>query len=252
MILIALLSVFIIAAAAYAGRMSPTWWPWVVARRGWISLEMFIATVAVALGFLIGQIFPYRPDFKDAAAWVQAVGSIAAIGIVVWIDQASERRRRSERAEQKADQIWTLMTVYASSLNVMDHAIALVEADTNTTMEPSALEVFADRLRQFGIADLPAGEAQFTLAPVSGTLGLFIENMRVWNSPFAIAKSLSGSMRFHRSNLVDALIRVSRHHLVVRGIPLTRAGVCRIFTEYGLQWPDADHPLFDFRLNGLS
>lgn len=67
----------------------------------WIEVGV-LTVVTIAVG---GAIFIMFPALKSeaAAAWVQAVGSIAAIGVAIWVSHKQVKQQRTE-ADQKRQQ----------------------------------------------------------------------------------------------------------------------------------------------------
>lgn len=63
------------------------------------------------------SVIPCNIDWSAAAAWVQAIGSVAAIGIAIWVPYSMDRRARvrlleAERKRQRHTQISLLPTLY--------------------------------------------------------------------------------------------------------------------------------------------
>jgi hypothetical protein len=67
----------------------------------WLCCALFVGVVLAPTGLYVG-IWKLMTD-KDAAAWVQAIGSIVAIfssaGIAIYVDQRSAARLRKDRAK---------------------------------------------------------------------------------------------------------------------------------------------------------
>lgn len=65
-------------------------------KRGVIVKVKFIVGAGVALVILVGALYRYPPNDSGAVAgWVQAFGSLAAIGLAIWLSE-----RQAKRAEQ--------------------------------------------------------------------------------------------------------------------------------------------------------
>lgn len=94
-----------------------------------------LAAVGVAL---VGAAATFDDDglFGEVtAAWVQAVGSIAAIGAAIWIEQGSQRRAREDRLQQRRVAIRQRGMATAMAQSAFKHAAADV-GEMPLSMEP--------------------------------------------------------------------------------------------------------------------
>lgn len=78
---------------------------------------------------------PLTPSI-DWPAWVQAVGSVAAIAAAIWIDQGAARRLRAERSDLAKQAIATRLSLIDEASESVRAAIARVR-EADMTMDPS-------------------------------------------------------------------------------------------------------------------
>lgn len=74
----------------------------------WLKFWLTLGLIgAVALITSMANAYPVKTT-SDLAAWVQAIGSVAAIGAAIWIDRGSERRLLAQegRARARAVEDW--------------------------------------------------------------------------------------------------------------------------------------------------
>lgn len=66
--------------------------------------QLAIAAVTLPLGAFLAMVFfaPFPSDSDDFAAWVQGIGSVAAIAAAIWIDRGSARRLNASEAARRS------------------------------------------------------------------------------------------------------------------------------------------------------
>jgi hypothetical protein len=66
-----------------------------------VAEALFFLAIMLAACVALGIVFPKG---SDAPAWVQAIGSIGAILVAIWVFWRQGERQRQEREEQKAEE----------------------------------------------------------------------------------------------------------------------------------------------------
>jgi hypothetical protein len=88
--------------------------------------QLFVVFYTLALLGLVGALW-FRPAVKDWPAWVQAVGSIAAIMAAVWIAQWQAGRERRDRLEDRREIRKAVAGLARRMANIInDHANTLI------------------------------------------------------------------------------------------------------------------------------
>ncbi|CAG4919333.1 hypothetical protein [Paraburkholderia saeva] len=100
-------------------------------------------------GIAVGWFVKYPPtDSASAASWVQALGSLAAIGIAVWVPlrerRATEKRLADERAARSRQQAEQVRTLAADTAILIHNSIARAPENWNKGGVGAEVEPFSD------------------------------------------------------------------------------------------------------------
>lgn len=78
-------------------------------------------------------------DWMAAAAWVQAVGSIAAIGVAIWIGYQSDKRARTLVADERKRQATVAASIVANTIRrvALDLRLKRKELDSDMSLVTS-------------------------------------------------------------------------------------------------------------------
>lgn len=144
-----------------------------------------IASVGATVGFLFGA---GRHDLLDpivAAAWVQAVGSVAAILAAIWIDRGAARRAEDERRDEQARDEEERERLKAEALEIMQDVAA---------MTGRWLEMFKQDGKVDFNAHIKTSAAQSAIGyvlqhqglPVDYAQALYAIRGRIWHAAWAL------------------------------------------------------------------
>ena len=83
-----------------------------VAELSFVGVILALVAITARAAFLI---IVSKGWNADAAAWVQAAGSIIAIGGAVWLSRDEARRARAERRQKSEEEAWGVRFVMAQA-----------------------------------------------------------------------------------------------------------------------------------------
>lgn len=131
----------------------------------WLPEAIAIAGVAIGVGLALQG----WPDWSNAmsqtwAAWVQAVGSVVAIGVAIWLRQRDVADTREQKRQEQLARMRALMAIIGP---LPDWMKKRVTAFRETSDETEKAHLAEDIVRQAnsvlrGIGEIPIHEAPYT------------------------------------------------------------------------------------------
>ncbi|HDV6327489.1 TPA: hypothetical protein RJR39_003582 [Burkholderia cenocepacia] len=114
----------------------------------WIEVGFALCAIGVVTVFLV---YAFKAHSEGAAAWIQAVGSIAAIGVAIWIgnEQNKKEMERTERVERKeALRSLTILTALLENLHATAKSTANAMEDQNVGDTPETRRILLVSVEQ--------------------------------------------------------------------------------------------------------
>ena len=131
--------------------------------------QLFVVFYTLALLGLLAALW-FRPAVKDWPAWVQAVGSIAAIMAAVWIAQWQAGRERRDRLEDRREIRKAVAGLARRMANIIDdHANTLTTSPEYVAHEGidwSDLLLIDAALERFDPSELVSAEGVLALEKI--------------------------------------------------------------------------------------
>lgn len=160
-----LLAIIVLIAAFFAGRATQTPFATLIARIKWPALHVVIAVLGVATGFFVGRAYPYdQKNFDDvAAAWVQAIGSVIAILIAIWVDRAAGRRAEKQSQGQEIKRLQVARFVSHQLLEAIGAAETAMALPGKPTFDMENFASVSKALEEIPLIDLYTGKSAISV-----------------------------------------------------------------------------------------
>lgn len=131
--------------------------------------QLFVVFYTLALLGLLAALW-FRPPVKDWPAWVQAVGSIAAIMAAVWIAQWQAGRERRDRLEDRREIRKAVAGLARRMANIVDdYANTLINSPeyvAHEGIDASDLLLIDAALERFDPSELVSAEGVLALEKI--------------------------------------------------------------------------------------
>lgn len=175
---------------------------WLQSPKGTVGVAAVLAAAfalggAIAEDGLFGQV---------TAAWVQAIGSIAAISAAIWIAGRQFRQSEIHRWEADASRVSVALHLSAQLRDAIDEAQRSV-LPRLPTFEPSNFESVRAALDEVPLMELPAGKAAIAVVNLRRAAQLYEATYRSWVkacSHWEKAQSFTGTEEL-KDKIVEAL-----------------------------------------------
>jgi hypothetical protein len=131
----------------------------------------------VAVGVLLGGAFASDPNGvfgQTVAAWVQAVGSIAAIIAAIWIAQGANRQSREDQREAMTRRLAQLIGIAALCMERIDQYHDAVEGKRPQVGTMDALRDMLATLNRYPVDQIPTAKASIALVSFVSQAQFFI------------------------------------------------------------------------------
>ena len=144
-------------------------------------LARFSAAVSFLLltGFLFGAIEQHGAFSEQAAAWAQALGTVAAISVAIWTTRRASLIAERHAADARFHKVAAMLALFHQLKD------AITEAErvrfTGAAFEPANLDSITRGLEQIPPLDVPTGG--FAVPLIQATRGLFFyrTHLELWN-----------------------------------------------------------------------
>jgi len=125
---------------------------------------------SIAADGLFGQV---------TAAWVQAIGSIAAITAAIWIAGRQFRQSEFHRWESDANRISVALHLAKQAVDAIAEAQSGVEAG-KATFTPTNFQTVQAALDEVPLLDLPAGKAAISIVNLRRAVAFYNATYQKW------------------------------------------------------------------------
>lgn len=139
--------------------------PWYRDPLIWLTLALLAPAICWVLISLVGLSTLRSVEGAVWAAWVQAIGSIAAIFIAIWVARRQSQQQDSQEKRREISQMTQRFVAFiaiASDLlaRVRPHEMPRTREDGmtyfNLFMDPDALDMYLEELEELRVGDLPS------------------------------------------------------------------------------------------------
>jgi hypothetical protein len=121
-----------------------------------------------------------RLGTSEAAAWVQAIGSVAAICGAIWIAQTSERRRMEDNRKKECATLQMLAILSRRVLLAADTLLDVVEGREEALVSDLDLKTSLRGIERFPIEQIPVGPNVLRTMTVIGLTQHFLGQHDKW------------------------------------------------------------------------
>jgi hypothetical protein len=139
----------------------------------WCLVGLVMCCVTGVAGYAVGR--PEGFSTADGAAWFQAIFSVVAIGVAVWVSQAEHRRQRAVKNAEERDSILGVAIL-------INQGVALIEAlSSHDVGKPSAsavhsFQVIAERLESLELIVRPSPVVLRCSLQAANNIRVYTEN----------------------------------------------------------------------------